>query len=119
MTAEVELTAQMLFQRFQNEKWVIIIPVPLTLKINRRSGGILEHIHKGASVCSPLFFHRLTCRRPPLYPYHHRLERVQELVGKLGTKAESVCELCCRLYTLCERKKRAAEALAYNSLVQS
>ena len=42
-----------------------------------------------------------------------------QLVGKLGTKAESVCELCCRLYTLCERKKRAAEALAYNSLVQS
>ena len=42
-----------------------------------------------------------------------------QLVGKLGIKAESVCELCCRLYTLCERKKRAAEALAYNSLVQS
>jgi hypothetical protein len=26
---------------------------------------------------------------------------------------------CYRLYTLCERKKRATEALAYNSLVQS
>ena len=42
-----------------------------------------------------------------------------QLDGKLGTKAESVCELCYRLYTVCERKKRAAEALAYNSLVQS
>ena len=42
-----------------------------------------------------------------------------QLVGKLDIKAESVCELCCRLYTLCERKKRAVEALAYNSLVQS
>ena len=28
-------------------------------------------------------------------------------------------ELCYRLYTLCERKKRAAEALSYNSLVRS
>jgi putative DNA methylase len=27
--------------------------------------------------------------------------------------------LAYRLYTLCERKKRAAEALAYNALVQS
>lgn len=28
-------------------------------------------------------------------------------------------ELAYRLYTLCERKKRAAEALSYNGLVQS
>ena len=42
-----------------------------------------------------------------------------ELVEQLGARAESVCELCYRLYTVCERKKRAAEALAYNSLVQS
>ena len=42
-----------------------------------------------------------------------------ELVEKLGARAESVCELCYRLYTVCERKKRAAEAFAYNSLVQS
>jgi len=27
--------------------------------------------------------------------------------------------ICYRLYTLCERKKRAAEALAYNGQVQS
>lgn len=42
-----------------------------------------------------------------------------ELVAKLGTKAEPARELCYRLYTLCERKKRATEALAYNGLVQS
>lgn len=42
-----------------------------------------------------------------------------ELVAKLGTKAEVARELAYRLYTLCERKKRATEALAYNSLVQS
>jgi len=41
------------------------------------------------------------------------------LVAKLGTKAEVARELAYRLYTLCERKKRAAEALTYNGLVQS
>ena len=58
----------------------------------------------------------------------HHLIRVLEsggenaaasLAAKLGTKAEVARELCYRLYTLCERKKRAPEALAYNSLVQS
>ena len=42
-----------------------------------------------------------------------------EVAAKLGTSAEIARELCYRLYTLCERKKRAAEALAYNALVQS
>ena len=42
-----------------------------------------------------------------------------ELVSKLGARAEVARELAYRLYTLCERKKRAAEALAYNGLVQS
>jgi putative DNA methylase len=42
------------------------------------------------------------------------------LVAKLGAaKAEVARELAYRLYTLCERKKRAAEALSYNGLVQS
>jgi putative DNA methylase len=41
------------------------------------------------------------------------------LVAKLGSKAETARELCYRLYTLCERKKRSAEAIAYNALVQS
>jgi putative DNA methylase len=42
-----------------------------------------------------------------------------ELVRKLGSKAEVARELAYRLYTLCERKKRAQEALSYNGLVQS
>jgi putative DNA methylase len=42
-----------------------------------------------------------------------------ELVAKLGSKAEIARELCYRLYTLCERKKRTQEALSYNGLVQS
>ncbi len=41
------------------------------------------------------------------------------LLPKLGAKAEIARELAYRLYTLCERKKRAAEALSYNGLVQS
>jgi putative DNA methylase len=41
------------------------------------------------------------------------------LVATLGAMAEIARELAYRLYTLCERKKRAAEALAYNGLVQS
>ncbi|MEO7733430.1 MAG: DUF1156 domain-containing protein, partial [Kofleriaceae bacterium] len=41
------------------------------------------------------------------------------LVAKLGAKAETARELAYRLYTICERKKRAVEALAYNGLVQS
>ena len=42
-----------------------------------------------------------------------------DLVAKLGTQAEIARELCYRLYTLCERKKRANEAMSYNALVQS
>ncbi len=58
----------------------------------------------------------------------HQLIRVLEvsgesaaadLVAKLGTEAEIARELCYRLYTLCERKKRANEAMSYNGLVQS
>lgn len=58
----------------------------------------------------------------------HHLIRVLEAGGetaaaalatRLGSKAEVARELAYRLYTLCERKKRAAEALWYNGLVQS
>ncbi len=41
------------------------------------------------------------------------------LVAALGSRAETARELAYRLYTICERKKRAAEALSYNALVQS
>ena len=58
----------------------------------------------------------------------HRLIRAQasagengvaSIVAKLGGKAETARDLCYRLYTLCERKKRAADAMPYNALVQS
>ena len=58
---------------------------------------------------------------------HHLIQTLEsggesaaaELTGNLGPSAETARELCYRLYTLCERKKRAAEALSYNTLVQS
>jgi putative DNA methylase len=42
-----------------------------------------------------------------------------KLVAALGSKAEVARDLAYRLYNLCERKKRAADALSYNGLVQS
>ena len=42
-----------------------------------------------------------------------------ELVTKLGGRAEVARELAYRLFAMSERKKRAQEALPYNSLVQS
>ncbi len=42
------------------------------------------------------------------------------LVAKLGSRqAKTARELAYRVYTLCERKKRVAEAFAYNGLVQT
>lgn len=67
--------------------------------------------------------HRLT-----IWQMAHHLIRVLEadgeveaakLLARLGSKAEIARELAYRLYTVSERKKRAAEALSYNGLVQS
>jgi len=46
-------------------------------------------------------------------------EAAAGLAAKLGARAETARELAYRLHTLSERKKRAAEARAYNALVQS
>lgn len=69
-----------------------------------------------------------TDNRLTVWEMVHHLVRVLEaggesaaaaLVAKLGSQAEIARELCYRLYTICERKKRAQEAMAYNALVQS
>jgi putative DNA methylase len=58
----------------------------------------------------------------------HQLVRVLETAGEsgaatlmaqMGSQANVARELAYHLYTVCERRKRAQEALAYNSLVQS
>lgn len=76
----------------------------------------------------PVDWNPETDTRLTVWEMVHHLIRVLEAEGegatamiaaKLGSKAEVARELCYRLYTLCERKKRAAEALSYNSLVQS
>jgi putative DNA methylase len=41
------------------------------------------------------------------------------LITKLGGVADKARELAYRLYSICERRKRAQEALGYNGLVQS
>jgi putative DNA methylase len=66
--------------------------------------------------------------RPMAWVMVHQLIRALEaggenaaavLVAKLGNKAEVARELAYRLYTICERKKRAQEASSYNGLVKS
>lgn len=46
-------------------------------------------------------------------------EGAARLVSRLGTWADVAREMAYRLYAICERKNRAAEALSYNSIVQS
>ncbi|MFB1489230.1 MULTISPECIES: DUF1156 domain-containing protein [unclassified Thiocapsa] len=69
-----------------------------------------------------------TDKRLTVWEMVHQLIRALEsggetaaaaLLAKLGSESEMARELCYRLYTLCERKKRANEAMAYNGLVQS
>jgi putative DNA methylase len=76
----------------------------------------------------PVSWDPVTDARLTVWETVHHLVRVLEaggesaaaaLLAKLGSKAEIARELCYRLYMLCERKKRANEAMAYNSLVQS
>ena len=69
-----------------------------------------------------------TDTRRTIWEIVHHLVRVLDaggeaaaavLAAKLGHDAEVARELAYRLYTMCERRKRAAEALSYNGLVQS
>ena len=73
-------------------------------------------------------WNRATGPRLTAWEVVHHLVRVQdsggesaaaELAAALGAAAVTARELCYRLYTLCERRKRAADALPYNALVQS
>jgi len=42
---------------------------------------------------------------------------VAKLLSKLGDRGETARDLAYRLYSLCERKNWAQDAIAYNSLV--
>jgi putative DNA methylase len=76
----------------------------------------------------PVDWDPATDKRLTAWEAVHHLVRVLEsdgetsaavLAAKLGATAEVARELAYRLYTTCERKKRAIEALSYNGLVQS
>ena len=76
----------------------------------------------------PVDWDPMTDKRLTVWEMVHQLIRVLESAGesaaaelavKLGSRAETARELCYRLYTVCERKKRPADAMAYNALVQS
>ena len=99
-----------------------------------KAAGILDRKSKAGKVRLlnpselPEDWDPATDRRLTAWEVVHQLIRVLEaggegaaagLVGKLGSRAEAARELAYRLYTLCERKKRAGEALSYNGLVQS
>ncbi|HOZ06203.1 MAG TPA: hypothetical protein PLS60_12545, partial [Arenimonas sp.] len=94
--------------------------------------GILAASHGRVRLLKPselsVDWDQETDKRLTNWEMVHHLIRILEssgeaeaakLVAKLGSKAETARELCYRLFTLCERKKRAAEALSYNALVQS
>jgi putative DNA methylase len=89
------------------------------------SRGKVRLLHPGEL---PKDWDPATDTRLTVWEMVHHLIRVLEgdgegaaagLAGKLGSKAEVARELAYRLYVLCERKKRASDALSYNSLVQS
>jgi putative DNA methylase len=94
--------------------------------------GILKSSHGKVRLLRPAElpadWDPATDRRLTAWETVHQLVRALEgggegaaaaLVARLGSRAETARELAYRLYTVCERKKRAAEALSYNGLVQS
>ncbi|MBT8573896.1 DUF1156 domain-containing protein [Polynucleobacter paneuropaeus] len=96
------------------------------------SGGIISSKSGKVRLLRPSEFREgwdpTTDKRITAWEIVHQLIKILEsdgeaaaakLVLKLGVEAEIARELCYRLYTLCERKKRPSEAIAYNSLVQS
>jgi putative DNA methylase len=94
--------------------------------LDKKSPGGKVRLLKPAEL--PKDWDPATDQRLTVWEMVHHLIRVlesggesaaAELLAKLGSKAEVARELAYRLYTLCERKKRAPEALSYNGLVQS
>jgi putative DNA methylase len=96
-----------------------------------RQAGILESKRNKVRLLRPeeldADWDPHTDTRLPTWEVTHQLIRLlaegesaaAAVVAGLGAKAEPARDLAYRLYALCERKKRAAEALSYNGLVES
>jgi putative DNA methylase len=76
----------------------------------------------------PVDWDPATDKRRTIWEMVHHLVRVLHtggetaaavLVVSLGAPAQAARELAYRLYSVCEKRKRATEALSYNALVQS
>lgn|SRR5262249_14474700 len=87
-----------------------------------RGGGKVRLLKPAELSVSPNHEHTV------VWEILHQLIRTLEAGGEseaanftanIGTKAEIARELAYRLYSVCERKKRAEEAVSYNGLVQS
>ncbi|HEY5865801.1 MAG TPA: hypothetical protein VI542_09685, partial [Candidatus Tectomicrobia bacterium] len=88
-----------------------------------RAGKVrLLRVDELPATWDPLVDQRLTVWES----VHHLIRALNEgetaaaaLVARLGTQAEAARELAYQLYNICERRKRAQEAQAYNGLVLS
>jgi putative DNA methylase len=88
-----------------------------------RAGKVrLLRVDELPAAWAPLADQRLTVWES----VHHLIRALNEgetaaaaLVARLGGQAEAARELAYRLYNICERRKRAQEAQAYNGLVLS
>jgi putative DNA methylase len=88
-----------------------------------KSGKVrLLHAEELPSDWNPVADHRLTVWET----VHHLVRTLNEgeaaaaaLMARLDGQVESARELAYRLYNVCERRKRAQEALSYNALVIS
>jgi putative DNA methylase len=88
-----------------------------------RAGKVrLLRVDELPAAWNPLADQRLTVWES----VHHLIRALNEgetaaaaLVARLGGQAEAARELAYRLYNICERRKRAQEAQAYNGLVLS
>jgi putative DNA methylase len=90
------------------------------------SGGGKVRLFRPAEL--PADWDPATDKRLTVWEMVHHLVRVLKqdgeaaagrLVAKIGSQADVARDLAYRLYSICERKKRAQEAIDYNSLVQS
>jgi putative DNA methylase len=96
-----------------------------------RSAGIIESGHGKVRLLKaselPEDWDPTKDKRLTVWEMVHHLIRLletseqaaAELLAKLGSKAEPARELAYRLFTISERRKRSADAIAYNSLVQA